>query len=142
MIAPDAEIKAVTAGVETPAAVSACLTVLQKRRDFLQVARAKRAIAPAFILQMRKRRPDEAEGMRIGYTCSKKVGNAVARNRAKRRLREIARLELPEFGLAGCDYVLIGRAKVTAERDFQEMRKDLRKALGKVHSNARPAQTA
>ena len=142
MIAPDAEIKAVTAGVETPAAVSACLTVLQKRRDFLQVARAKRVIAPAFILQMRKRRPDEAEGMRIGYTCSKKVGNAVARNRAKRRLREIARLELPEFGLTGCDYVLIGRAKVTAERDFQEMRKDLRKALGKVHSNARPTQTA
>ncbi|WP_052245203.1 ribonuclease P protein component [Halocynthiibacter namhaensis] len=139
MITPNAEMKVATAEVETPTAVSACLSVLQKRRDFLKVARAKRAVAPAFILQMRTRQPDEADGMRIGYTCSKKVGNAVARNRAKRRLREIARLELPESGRDGCDYVLIGRAKVTAERDFLELRKDLRKALGKLH-NPKPAR--
>ncbi len=137
MTGPDAD-KAVTAGVETPAAVSACLTVLQKRRDFMKAARAKRTVAPAFILQMRHRQPGEAEGMRIGYTCSKKVGNAVARNRAKRRLREIARMELPALGHNGCDYVLIGRAKVTAERDFAELRADLRRALKKVHEKRKP----
>lgn len=134
---PDAD-KAVTAGVETPAAVSACLTVLQKRRDFMKAARAKRAVAPGFILQMRRRQDGEADGMRIGYTCSKKVGNAVARNRAKRRLREIARMELPALGRGGCDYVLIGRAKVTAERDFSELRADLRRALKKVHEKRKP----
>lgn len=71
--------------------------------------------------------------MRVGFTCSKKVGNAVARNRAKRRLREIARLVLPEHGQDGYDYVLVGRRDVTATRDFIEMRTDLERALRKAH---------
>lgn len=88
---------------------------------------------PGFILQMRVRSQNEAVGIRIGYTCSKKVGNAVARNRAKRRLREIARLTLPSLGQDGTDYVLIGRAQTTATRPFSAMRQDLETALKKLH---------
>ena len=69
--------------------------------------------------------------MRVGFTCSKKVGNAVARNRAKRRLREIARLVLPQHGADGTDYVLIGRNEKTDARDFQDLLADLRTALSK-----------
>lgn len=88
-----------------------------------------------FILQARRRRPDEPDGalVRVGFTCSKKVGNAVARNRAKRRLREIARLVLPLEGRPGWDYVLVGRKDETASRDFAVMQDDLVRALRKVH---------
>ncbi|MEO0389812.1 MAG: ribonuclease P protein component [Pseudomonadota bacterium] len=104
-----------------------CFEVLRKRADFLRAARGRRVVTPGFILQVLDRR-DEGR-MRVGFTCSKKVGNAVARNRAKRRLREIARLELPGHGSAGVDYVLIGRREVTASRNFAVMRADLRRAL-------------
>ncbi|WP_136439787.1 ribonuclease P protein component [Pacificoceanicola onchidii] len=110
------------------------LQVLQKRSDFLKAARAGRAPCPAFLLQARQRRAGEADGVRVGFTCSKKVGNAVARNRAKRRLREIARLVLPTLGKPGWDYVLIGRADHTATRDFHSMQEDLRHALARVHA--------
>ena len=109
------------------------LTILRKRADFLKAAAARRLSTPAFNLQIRKRNEGEAEGIRVGFTCSKKVGNAVARNRAKRRLREIARHALPEFGRDGFDYVLIGRRDVTATRDFADMKADLVRALGKAH---------
>ena len=109
------------------------LSILAKRADFLKAARARRQSTPAFTLQYRERETDEATGIRIGFTCSKKVGNAVARNRAKRRLREIARLTLPEHGRDGFDYVLIGRREVTATRDFATMRAELQNALAKVH---------
>jgi ribonuclease P protein component len=68
----------------------------------------------------------------VGFTCSKKVGNAVARNRAKRRLREIARLILPRFGQIGHDYVLIGRANVTASTKFTALQDELLAALRKL----------
>ena len=88
---------------------------------------------PGFLLQARERRPDEARGVRIGYTCSKKVGNAVARNRAKRRLREIARATLPLEGRVGWDYVLDGRKHATATRTFADLQADLSRALHEVH---------
>lgn len=109
------------------------LTILTKRADFLKAARAKRISTPAFTLQYRARDADESTGIRVGFTCSKKVGNAVARNRAKRRLREIARMTLPDGGRDGFDYVLIGRRNTTATRDFAEMRTDLDRALKKAH---------
>ena len=109
------------------------LTILANRADFLKAASARRVSPPAFTLQYRQRAEDEAGGIRVGFTCSKKVGNAVARNRAKRRLREIARMVLPVSGRDGFDYVLIGRPGVTAARDFAEMKDDLEQALGKAH---------
>ncbi len=108
--------------------------VLRRRGDFLRATRARRQVLPGFVLQARKRAPGEAgEGIRVGFTCSKKVGNAVARNRARRRLRETARLVLPTHGRPGWDYVLIGRAGVTAQRPFTLLLADLRSALKKIH---------
>jgi ribonuclease P protein component len=120
------------------------LLTLKKRPDFLKAARAKRQSTAGFILQARKRDLTEtnvaSEDIRIGYTCSKKVGNAVARNRAKRRLREIARMGLPKNGLPGWDYVLIGRHEKTATRDFTALQRDLDHALSKLHTPATPKQ--
>lgn len=106
---------------------------LLKRADFLRAARAGRAPMPGFLLQARERAAGEAEGIRVGFTCSKKVGNAVARNRAKRRLRAVAREVLPFAGCPGWDYVLIGRAGVTAERPHAALVADLEDALARVH---------
>lgn len=110
------------------------LTVLAKRADFLAAAGAGRISTPAFTLQYRERKTGEADGIRVGFTCSKKVGDAVARNRAKRRLRELARLTLPKHGKDGFDYVLIGRRQETAAREFVAMKTDLRSALERAHT--------
>jgi ribonuclease P protein component len=115
-------------------AVCVCLTVLTKRADFVRASHALRQGTPGIHLQARERAQGEAAGMRVGFTCSKKVGNAVARNRAKRRLREVARLVLPEQGRDGWDYVLVGRHDVTASLPFDALVADLRRALRKVHA--------
>jgi ribonuclease P protein component len=90
-----------------------------------------RQSTPAFVLQARDR--GEPGEIRVGFTCSRKVGNAVARNRAKRRLREAARLVLPQAGHPGWDYVLIGRRDATADRPFDRLLDDLRQALDRIH---------
>lgn len=120
---------------EMPPAVTV-LQVLGKRADFLRAAQARRQGTPGFLLQARARKagePVSPETIRVGFTCSKKLGNAVARNRAKRRLREIARMVLPTGGIAGWDYVLVGRPEATATRDFAALKADLARALAQVH---------
>ncbi|RVV97097.1 ribonuclease P protein component [Mesobaculum littorinae] len=113
---------------------TATVETLRKRADFLKASRARRQATPGFVLQARRRGDAEpAAGLRVGYTCSKKVGNAVARNRAKRRLREIARALLPCHGHPGWDYVLIGRRDTTATRPFPQLLADLETALDRVH---------
>lgn len=112
------------------------------RADFLRAAAAARAPMPGFLLQARDR-GDGDPAIRAGFTCSKKVGNAVVRNRAKRRLRALARAELPLHGRPGWDYVLVGRPAATVARPFADLVADLRAALDRVHrarpSAARPA---
>jgi ribonuclease P protein component len=99
---------------------------LKKRREFLRAAaRGKRAARPGLVLQALAV-PEPS--LRLGFTVTKKIGNAVIRNRARRRLKEAARLTLPGMGLSGWDLVLIGR-DTTAERPFPLLIEDLRGAL-------------
>lgn len=82
---------------------------MRTRREFLAANRGLRFPMPAFILLVRPRGDGDA-ALGMGFTVSKKVGNAVTRNRMKRRFRELARAALPQRGIAGADHVLIGRA--------------------------------
>jgi len=108
------------------------IEILKARSDFLAAAQACYVHMPGFVLQGRKRMGQQT--VRVGFTCSKKVGNAVARNRAKRRLREIARLGLPGSAKPGWDYVLIGRQQKTASRAFALLQADLDDALRRLHA--------
>lgn len=112
------------------------IEVIAQRADFLRAAQARRQGAPGFLLQARERRAEETADprtVRIGFTCSKKIGNAVMRNRAKRRLREVARAVLPHRGRPGWDYVLVGRPGATVDRDFAALIGDLERALAQIH---------
>jgi len=122
---------------DAPAAVSACLLeTLQIRADYLKANHGRRQNAPAFGLQARRRDQVEADPalIRVGYTCTKKLGNAVARNHAKRRLRAVARQVLPLAGRPGWDYVLIGRPQTTSNRSFKALLADLHAALARIHA--------
>lgn len=85
---------------------------------------------PGFVLLVRPRR-DDSPAIRMGVTVTKKIGSAVARNRMKRRFRALLRDMLPESGMRGADYVLIGR-QGGIERDFSKLRAELAKALAKL----------
>ena len=103
---------------------------LKRRAEFLRVAaKGHKAATHGLVLQALPR--DDAEPARLGFTVTKKVGNAVVRNRTRRRLKEAARLELRERPLTGVDLVLIGRDH-TRKRDFLDLRDDLRRALRKA----------
>jgi ribonuclease P protein component len=108
---------------------------LRQRADYLVAAAGIRAPAAAFVLQARRR--DDEGPARVGFTVSRKVGNAVERNRVKRRLKEMVRL-LPVGPMRlGFDYVLIGR-RAALGLPFQRLRAEFETALGRVHATRRP----
>ncbi len=103
---------------------------LKRRAEFLRVAASgRKAATHGLVLQALLR--DDAGPARLGFTVTKRVGNAVVRNRTKRRLREAARLLLRERPVQGADLVLIGR-DTTRGRKFALLMDDLRRALAKA----------
>lgn len=116
---------------------------LKRRPEFLAVAGARRKwVAPGLILQARphddRQHPDAGEpSVRVGFTASKKVGNAVARNRARRRLRAAVREVLVDGTAEGFDLVLIARGE-TLVRPYEDLKKDLATGVRRLVSKPRP----
>ena len=105
---------------------------LRKRADFLRAAKGVRRVAGAVTLEV-CRTPDGApDTVRVGFTASRKIGNAVTRNRAKRRLRAVASRLLPLLGRGGHDYVLVARA-TTGTRAFDALLADVTAAIHAAH---------
>ena len=102
--------------------------MLTRRADFLAANRGLRVARPGFVLLAR---PNQGAGLRFGITVTKKIGNAVVRNRMKRRFRALVRELLPAHGLADTDHVLIGRDG-GIERDFAVLRAEMLAALERV----------
>ncbi len=116
---------------------AAQLPRLTRRSDFLRMTRrAQKAVAPGLVLQSLD--GAEAAPARVGFTASRKVGNAVARNRARRRLQAAACDVLSARAKAGWDYVLIAR-QATLERPYDALLSDLDKALSRLEANTRPS---
>ena len=105
------------------------LETLVKRADFIAASKAQKFVGNSIIVQARY---NASENIRVGYTASKKVGNAVVRNRAKRRMRAAAMETLAQYGTAGADYVLIGRAKTTCTVKFEDLKFELIRAIKKL----------
>lgn len=106
---------------------------LKKRSDFLSIAaRGDKYVTPAFVLQKAAGFSADEDLVHVGYTASKRVGNAVARNRAKRRLRELTRQVFPTHAKPGVGYVLIARG-YALNRGFEKMHAELNKALVKLN---------
>jgi ribonuclease P protein component len=113
---------------------------LRQRADFLAAASGIKATAAAFVLQAHKRADDGPA--RVGFTVSKKVGNAVERNRVRRRLREIVRNAGSNRIRSGHDYVLIGR-RAALRVPFARIAEDFEGALRRMHAErARPRRDA
>lgn len=112
---------------------------LVKRKDFLAAASALRVNSGPMLLQARERGDDGA--LRLGLTVSKKQGNAVERNRIRRRLREAARDALPHAGRPGFDYVIVARRAVISAR-FTDLIRDLERGIARLHAGGRHKREA
>ncbi len=106
------------------------LSRLTRRSEFLAANAGRRVPMPGFVLLVRPRE-DGDEAIRVGFTVTKKIGNAVVRNRMKRRFRALARELMPVEGIGGADHVLIGRQS-GVERPYATLRDELAKALAKA----------
>ena len=123
---------------------------LKKRSEFLRVARAGRKWATTGLILQAYKRPGTAgsaaggdcpqDALRFGLTASRKVGNAVTRNRARRRLRQLSQEVLPRRGRPGTDYVLIARRE-TPTRAYRSLTGDLETALTRIEEGARQGRS-
>jgi ribonuclease P protein component len=104
------------------------MSVLTRRADFLAANRGLRVSRPGFVLLVN---PNSTDSLRYGITVTKRIGNAVVRNRMKRRFRALLREMLPEAGLPGRDHVMIGR-EGGIERPFAQLREELAAALSRA----------
>lgn len=104
---------------------------LKRRADFLAAAKGVRAQAAPFLMQARNRR--DREGPRIGLTVTRKTGNAVERNRIRRRLRAAADAVMQRAGRPGYDYVLIAR-RAALTQPYDAMLAELQRAVARVHA--------
>ena len=111
---------------------------LRKRAQFIAMRAGKRQHSTSFLLQMlgREKTADSGDSaqdtLRIGYTVTKKTGNAVVRNRIKRRMRELVRAVMPLHGQTSHDYVLIGK-RAALDTKFETMIAELTSSLKRVH---------
>ncbi len=112
---------------------------LKRRTDFKAAAKGARAPSGGFLLQARQRTEDNAGPVRVGFTVSRQVGNAVVRNRVRRRLREMVRLAPAAALRPGHDYVLIGRRTALAA-DFAELGRQFDAAIRRVHAVTQSGQ--
>jgi ribonuclease P protein component len=116
---------------------------LKRRADFLNTAKGSRVQTASFLMQARDRR--DPHSPRVGFTVTKKTGNAVERNRIRRRLRAAAGKVIPRAGQEGFDYVLVAR-RPALNSPFEAMLADLERALARLHDRksgpgpARPAK--
>ena len=112
---------------------------LTKRAQFLRVRAGVRVARPNVVVEARRR--DTGGAIGIGFTASRKVGGAVVRNRAKRRLREAARHVLPLLGTSGADYVFVARAS-TADAPWEALLDDLENALIRLRAQLEQGATS
>ena len=110
---------------------------LTKRPDFLSAAKAPSCARGAVVVQCRDREDGDTR-IRAGFTATKRVGGSVVRNRARRRLREAARLLLPQTGRPGSDYVFIARGGTTT-RPWARLLDDVKSALIRLAADQDPA---
>jgi ribonuclease P protein component len=106
---------------------------LRSRPDYLATSKGTRVVQPGFVL-VAAPRAEAASPARFGFTVSRRVGNAVTRNRVRRRLKELAR-NAANKAAAGVDYVLIGRT-AAVDRDYAAMAHDLATALARIAGTA------
>ncbi len=110
----------------------AALARLKRRAGFLRVAGSRRKwVAPGLILQAAPHADDAAVGAQVGFTASRKVGIAVVRNRARRRLKAAVAATMPLHAAPGHDYVLVARAE-TVRRPYADLLGDLETGLKRL----------
>ncbi len=139
-VPPVARSQAVVRLTATAGEPASVVTRLKRRAEFVAASRGARWNSAAFVLQcVRRSGPGGERAIGVGFTATKRLGVAVVRNRARRRLREAARMVFPEIGRPGFDYVLVARP-MALECDFQDLKAALREAVSRIADRAGKAR--